>query len=688
MACCASITLTVQQGECPSNNNNPVPNSMVVVANIDFGTFPSSFSNGQQGFDTTNLPTLALGNYSWTFVSGFIAWNANDYGITCIPEGLKACGDTTGNIDGGGNVTYTSPFHSSVQTIAGQGCSQCGLIDLCDTNALQANTLAINPVLNTQIDSATYGTNMPDITAVLIAGVAPPPDPVGYTLRTSTITWKLTQTTHIFPQPVCISIRDFASVKAAIGTCLNAFNGPDYCAFNPPCVPTIEWDGSFPFRRVLFPKATPDAQVSWYPGDDQAGITPKAPNGPPHTDTCELTLNGMALATTTLLVFQTAVQFRNDMGTGYWQIRITGYENPTGGGLQIWVGTKLTGDTPVGTYTRDPSSCALAPDTLCIEACVPTALTPSSTITTPQLLFGSSAYAQTTDITVRPNLVFFNDQTGLRKIADTTIQAGSTSFGGDVPHHLDYATSTDRVFVSVIAATTYIAVVNPQTMGIDTTFNNGLPYQFNYLKYSPQYDRLVATQSDGTNLHGRIINPNTNSIVGNFTFSTDAANEFQGGIDYHPGLDQIYVARQGNVVTNQSLRIFQGTTFAFIDSLDLGTLSPNDMMFVDEFGKFVVVGGDFNTGAGMIAIVNPGNRIIEHIIMTGTMFQPTSVIYDPQKRLIVADCATVMASVSMLTNTLLGTTPITSVGLSMAFNPTNNKVYHPKAGTNSIDVFG
>jgi len=286
---------------------------------------------------------------------------------------------------------------------------------------------------------------------------------------------------------------------------------------------------------------------------------------------------------------------------------------------------------------------------------------------------------------MRGNQVFFTDQTGLRRIEGTTVLAGSISFGADIGHHLTYASSVDRVFVSVISATCYIAVVNPDPLALVTTFNNALAYQFNYIKYVSARDLIYCTQSDGTNLWGRQIDPHTNAITGNFQFSGSAATEFQGGIAFSNNHGEIFVARQNNNPFLNSIEIFDATSLAFSTSMSLGDLTPNDMIYVGFNGLIAIAGSD-NSGHGIVAFVDPAARAIVKSVVTNTASNPTALVYDSHRFSVAADCATELLFVDVRDYSVERIAKA-SGGLQMAYNADNLKIYSPMTGTSTVGTF-
>jgi len=286
---------------------------------------------------------------------------------------------------------------------------------------------------------------------------------------------------------------------------------------------------------------------------------------------------------------------------------------------------------------------------------------------------------------MRGNQVFITDQTGLRRIEGTTVLAGSISFGADVPHHLTYANSVDRVFVSVISGTSYIAVVNPDPLGLVTTFNNALAYAFNYIKYVSALDVIYCTQSDGTNLWGRRIDPHTNTITGNFQFSADAANEFQGGIAFSNNHGEIFVARQNSNPFLNSIEIFDAATLAFVTSMSLNNLSPNDMTYVGFQGLMAIAGSD-DVGNGIVGFVDPAARAVIKLVVTNTASNPTVIVYDPHRFAVAVDCATELLFVDVRDYSIQRIAK-PSGGLQMAYNADNLKIYSPMTGTNTVGTY-
>lgn len=303
------------------------------------------------------------------------------------------------------------------------------------------------------------------------------------------------------------------------------------------------------------------------------------------------------------------------------------------------------------------------------------------------ILYGHAAYAPTQNSGLRNNFVFVSTTAGVKWIDDTTVQAGSVTYPvGDAPGRIAYVNFVDLVYVNVTSPTCYISVIDPNAGVQTTTFNNALAFDFLYLKFAPELGRLLATQSDGTNLYIRKINPNTNAIT-SATFSTDAANEFQGGIDYRFGTDRIYVARQGSTNTTQSIRIFNGTTLAFVSSIDISPWVPNDMIYVESVDRIVCAVANFDTNAPAVLYLDPIAGTFS-IVPTSTAFSATALIYVPIRAQLLVDCATVLAVTNAKSQVQLGTLPTTQVSLTMAYQSSLQKVYHPRAGSNIIDLIG
>ncbi|HET7898643.1 MAG TPA: hypothetical protein VFL47_13260, partial [Flavisolibacter sp.] len=236
------------------------------MENVDFGTNEVLTPPAFPGLSTTNWPTpVTCGLYRVEYVSGFITWHSDLPPQLCAPF-TEYVGSQSGRDDTPGNFcsnisAVLAGGIPAAQTFTGIGCCSCGPINSCDPGTLQANTLALNPVLLTTVDSANYGNTDPSVTwGASLAAITADVNPTG-----GSIFYRLVQTSHIYPQPACVQIRDFATVKAALGVCPNtAEEGPWCAAFPGNCPgPLTEWNGTFPEKRVFFPNAASN-QVGFF----------------------------------------------------------------------------------------------------------------------------------------------------------------------------------------------------------------------------------------------------------------------------------------------------------------------------------------------------------------------------------------------------------------------------------------
>lgn len=368
--CCKSITVTIGSGGCVAgaNGTDPTPNTLLVVGQHNL--MSQITVNSIDGVFSSSIPwpfTIPVGLYSLEYVSGFWSWFVSS-DPTCLLPPHTSYGDDTGShlVMPFGVINFGMNFHKIggvtdvFATISGEGCGNCGVADICDTNALQVLTLAGNPVIPLfQVDSATFGSTGGNVaTGSSIGGTT---GAFGVLVGVKPISWRLFQLQYVQEQPLCVQIKDYAAVKAAIGVCVNTADQSDYCAFFPAnCSVAInEWTGTFPFRRVFYPNAA-DRQVQFFTINvDLITFTQ-----------LQFTLNGQALATSS--AGRTSIAYREVAGVGFWELIIMGYVSPVNGSLlMIWYGTKSTGTDPIGEYTYDASQlpCATGPATICIEAC-------------------------------------------------------------------------------------------------------------------------------------------------------------------------------------------------------------------------------------------------------------------------------------------------------------------------------
>jgi len=356
--------MTVDVGGCHSNTTDPTPSTLIVVELIPISQITVTTVDGLQ---TANLPWFSgipVGDYRIDFVSGFIPWYVSS-DLSCLPVTTDAVGDGTGthgaDVISAGMVFHSIPHGNDVQaTIAGLACGFCGLVDSCDTAALQVNTLATNPVATFEVDSPTFGSGGGNVASCPSVGVGT--GGFGVFRGSGSITWSISSTRHVYDQPSCVKITDFASVKSALGNCPACTTPAIFCAARPlNCTgPTSEWDGTFPFRKVFFP--TPEnGRVAYYADDIDL----------PNIDILHFTLNGSALATNFPGIY-TGITYRSVAGVGWWELRIICYMDPASGFIQaVWLGKKMTGTDPTGPYQLDHTSdaCATGPETICIQPC-------------------------------------------------------------------------------------------------------------------------------------------------------------------------------------------------------------------------------------------------------------------------------------------------------------------------------
>jgi hypothetical protein len=366
MACCKGFTIETGSGGCiaGANGTDPTPTTLLVVADIIISSITVPSTNGAQVAQIPWFSGVPVGNYKIEYVAGFIPWQSTS--VLCLPVTNDIVGDSTGKVVGGFIAAWgmqfqriTAPFTIVSANFTGLECGVCGLVDTCNTGTLQTNTAALNPVAIFQVDSATFGRNGGDVASCPLVGY----DTLGgATFRGSgSVTWRIIQTQHVYEQPVCIRIKDYAAVAAELGVCSGSASGVDYCATFPARCPnpTSEWTGTFPFRKVFFPTAA-DRQVQFFAIDiDLITFTNQF-----------YTINGQAMSTYDNTT--SVIAYRVVAGVPFWQLLISGYNDPIDGSTKrFWAGRKTVGTDPIGEYAYDASElpCATGPATICIETC-------------------------------------------------------------------------------------------------------------------------------------------------------------------------------------------------------------------------------------------------------------------------------------------------------------------------------
>jgi len=395
--------MTVGNSNFPSNTGAPTPLSLVVFQDIDFGsaTFTTINPGGPPILTVVHIshqfPNGGIGTYKVNYVSGLISLVNTGLPLLCpgITNWLNEFWTGAVGAPPAQTLLSTSIVPNTVFVVpplffvSGQYCNYCELLGPpCDTGAMIAATLAGNPNGVFTLPSATYGESLPTVplSGWLVYDYNP-----AFTTFSGGLTQQLIQTSHFSPQPQCVQIRDFATVKAQIlgsmAGCPAFATLTDYCAqfggFFCQNIETQEWDGTFPHLKVYFPQA-PDQQSGNYINNLAAVLA----------DGAYFTMGPLVLATT--IIYESAVQYRNVAGVAYWELRIIAYLESPGYIRTVWLGRKTTGTDPTGTYEFDHTSdaCATAPATICIDPCgaIPPVQNPNN-ITTPQLLYGSAAYA-------------------------------------------------------------------------------------------------------------------------------------------------------------------------------------------------------------------------------------------------------------------------------------------------------
>lgn len=300
--------------------------------------------------------------------------------------------------------------------------------------------------------------------------------------------------------------------------------------------------------------------------------------------------------------------------------------------------------------------------------------------------WGQSCYASTTGAN---HFVFFGNSNAIKWVDNLTVAGGSINYG--FPKNafgMAYASSVNRVYADINNfPTIYLSVINPDTQAEVTTINNGQPYDFNYVKYASSIDRILTTQSDGTNQNIVLINPATNTLDVT-PFSTDAANEFQGGIDYASSTGRLYVARQGSTSTTQTIRKFSFPLVAFQSFIDISPWNPYDLIYIPGFDLVAIAVGDFNTNAPAVLFLNPNTDTFTTLTLTGPNVAGM-LVYDPHRQQLYIQCNLTLFVVNMSnTSSVLGSLTLDGSCNRASFNASNNKTYFPIIGSGTIDLVG
>lgn len=361
MNCTKSVTMTVVGGSaCDSVPNAPTPSSLLDSTPVDLGNMTVVTPNLGTIAQNTWAPNIPIGQYKVNFVSGHSNAYNPDYGTICLPTGLDAsethCGDDSA-ID-----TRMEMFGMVLGfggTVAGSNGHTCGPVNLVNAAALEASTLAMNPVATGVVVKSGAGGTGP---LYQIDGLVPVGIKItctasgsGQIFKGGSITWDLVRYESVFTQPVRVRIKDYATVKTTFPTCVSCLTPDEWANPNPSVA--IEWDGTFPYGFIVYPGSN-DGMVNYNATDIHSSTFA-------NFDECLLMLNGKALATT--LDYETRIKYRVVSGVGFWELAIICY----GGGYieNIWYGKKFTGSTAEGLYSISlGDSCVTGPDSLCVES--------------------------------------------------------------------------------------------------------------------------------------------------------------------------------------------------------------------------------------------------------------------------------------------------------------------------------
>jgi|GEM_PF-3648508 len=330
------------------------------------------------------------------------------------------------------------------------------------------------------------------------------------------------------------------------------------------------------------------------------------------------------------------------------------------------------------------ANAALACSSLC-----PTIL---ASINALALLQGHVCYAPipTPNPSGRSNLVFASRISDIIWIDNLTVQPGSISFPGETPLRLVYADSVNRIYAFINSVPCYVAVINPDTQVVVTTFTNGVSQDFQYGRYAPAKDRIYCLQSNNPVINLIVIDPNTNTITNTVPYGDIPTDQnFNAGVDYCPVNDRIYIGRQGFTnPADQLIRVFDGTALTPVVDINIATLQPYDLVYCSDFNKVCVGCQDYFTVDNAVLIIDCATNTVVGNVTIPPGLVPSTVAYNPQTKQLFADCGDFLYVIDIPTATITCAVAVVGQSLSMAFNASNNRMYRPGTGTLFIDTLG
>ena len=357
MNCTQNLSLTVENvAGCPSVPNTPTPTSLVSNNSVVIGT--TSIVGGGSVHDQTSnwAASVPIGKYNIDYVGGSVQWSRLS-STDC--SGGAASGLMTGNPSSGLQTNFLGSgyFISAPNIIPGYQRTNCGSTPTASASLIQSDTLLLNPLGQFTADSGSGGTGpLYQIGGVNPVGIKLQGDPSVPSDRfpSGTITWRLTQVEQVYTQVTRLRIKNYAAVKPTFSVCASSLT-PDEWGVPSPSV-AVEWDGTFPYGFIVYP-GLDDGMVSYNASDLHNSSFFQY-------DFCLFSLSGKAMATT--LDYETRIKYRVVSGVGFWEMAVVLYSNTYN--VNLWYGTKSTGSTGEGLYSRDPSSCSTGPDTICVES--------------------------------------------------------------------------------------------------------------------------------------------------------------------------------------------------------------------------------------------------------------------------------------------------------------------------------